>query len=104
MNFKLIFGIVLFLYIIYKYIYQKGYIIYTMHWYLRKYDDLFNKLRSAPNFIEFQEISEKIVKIKNVLNKKYSNKDLTDGVLLRKKLSQKLNSQFYQNKIRLMKY
>lgn len=88
----------------YKFVYQKGYIIYTIHWYLSKYEKLINKLRKAKNFIEFQEISEKIYIIKNKLKKKYSKKDLTAAVLIRKNLAQKLQSSFYNNKIRLMKY
>lgn len=104
MNYKLIFVFLIIIYLIYKYIYQKGFVIYTIHWYLNKYENLFDKLKESPNLIEFQEISEKIFKIKHILQKKYSKKELTDAVLIRKKLAYKLQTNFYKNKINLMKY
>lgn len=104
MNYKLIFLIVLIIYLIYKFIYQNGYVIYTIHWYLNKYEDLINQLRKAENLIEFQEISEKIFLIKKELKDRYSKKELSDAVLIRKNLAQKLQTSFYDNKIRLMKY
>jgi len=103
MNYKLIFLFLLIIYLFYKYIYQKGHIIYTIHWYLNKYEKLINKLRKAVNLIEFQEISEKIFILKKKM-KKYSKKELTDAVLIRKNLSEKLQTSFYNNKISLMKY
>lgn len=104
MNYKLIFLILVVFYIAYKFIYQKGYIIYTIHWHLKKYEDLINQLRDAPNLIEFQEISEKILQIKSVLQKKYSKKELSDAVLIKKTLGNKLQTQFYDTKVKLMKY
>jgi hypothetical protein len=104
MNYKLIFLILVLIIILYKYVYQKGFIVYTIHWYLSKYEKLINDLRKAPNLIEFQEISEKILKIKKTIQNKYSKKQLSDAVLIRSNMAQKLETSFYDNKIRLMKY
>lgn len=104
MNYKRILLIFLFIFLFYKFIYQNGYIIYTIHWHLNKYEKLINELRKADNLIEFQEISEKIFIIRKELKNKYTKKELTDAVLIRKNLSQKLQTNFYNNKIRMMKY
>ena len=92
MNYKLIFLFLIILYLFYKFIYQKGFIIYTIHWYLNKYEKLILKLRKSPNLIEFQEISEKIFKIKHKIQKKYTKKQITDAVLIRKNLAQNLDT------------
>lgn len=104
MNYKLIFLFFFILYLFYKFIYQKGFIIYTIHWYLNKYEKLIFQLRKSPNLIEFQEISEKILKIKHKIQKKYTKKQITDAVLIRKKLAQNLDTSFFNKKISLMKY
>jgi hypothetical protein len=104
MDLKKILLVIVTLFIFYKFIYQKGYIIYTIHWHINKYEKLFDKLRKSQNMIEFQEISEKIYKLKGLLVKKYSKKQISDAVKIRKDLAHKLDINFYKTKLNLMKY
>lgn len=100
----IIFLIILIFFIFKKLIYEKGYIKHSIYWYINKYEKLIDQLRNSNNMIEFQEISVEILKLKNILNKKFSKKELNDAILFKKHLASKLQTQFLENIVRMMPY
>jgi hypothetical protein len=98
-----LFLIILFLLLILYLTYIYGRIPYTSYWYVKKLMNLFKKLGSSKNQIEFQEYSTDIRKLKKEIKEnKLFNK--CKKIIHKHKLEKFLDVRYFKNKLSMLRY